>query len=495
MIELYRLADACILPGFDGTTAPDWVRRRLAEGLAGVVLYHENIVDRAQLTDLTRVLRAENSDIVIGIDEEGGDVTRLDLGTGSPWPGNLALGVVDDPQLTHYVASHIGADLAGCQVNLNLAPVVDVNTDPYNPVIATRAFGANPELVARHAVAYVTGMQDSGVAACAKHFPGHGPTTVDSHHDLPVVGMSRTDYEAEAFPPFRAAIAAGVASVMTAHIALPAYDRLPATLSRVLLTEVLRGELGFSGAVITDSLEMQAVHDRFGIAGAGVRAIAAGADALCVGTRYGEARTRLLRDEIVAAVRHGELHVDRLAEAAGRMARLAADYQMEARLPGYVVPSDLMPGEVPLDGKGIGMEVARRAILAVGVSPLASAAYVIELDPVPTPAIGDATWGIGALLARELPGTRVLRVTEDRPAPADVWAAEPQRPLVVTVRDLHRHPWLARQLDRILQARPDAVVVEMGVPYVRPAATAYLATYGASHASAVAAVELLLGRR
>ncbi|HYI74538.1 MAG TPA: glycoside hydrolase family 3 N-terminal domain-containing protein, partial [Gaiellaceae bacterium] len=185
--ELERLAAACILPGFEGTRAPDWLRRRLADGLGGVVLYAWNVESRDQLRALTADLSAEREDVIVAIDEEGGDVTRLEADSGSSYPGNGALGVVDDVELTERVAASLGAELAAVGVNLDFAPVADVNTNAQNPVIGIRSFGADGELVARHVAAFVRGVQRAGVAACAKHFPGHGDTSVDSHLALPTV--------------------------------------------------------------------------------------------------------------------------------------------------------------------------------------------------------------------------------------------------------------------------------------------------------------------
>src|SRR5918996_2687555 len=203
----------CLLPGFAGLEAPEWLRRRLSEGLGGVVLFARNVRDREQVAALTAALRAERPDLLVAIDEEGGDVTRLEAASGSSYPGNHALGAVDDLELTEQVAAAIGSDLAGVGINLDLAPVADVNTNPQNPVIGVRSFGADPELVARHVAAFVSGLQRVGVAACAKHFPGHGATEQDSHEELPTVSEGLEN----ALLPFRAAVDGGVRCVMTAH--------------------------------------------------------------------------------------------------------------------------------------------------------------------------------------------------------------------------------------------------------------------------------------
>src|SRR5689334_2783531 len=246
--HLLRRADAVLQPGFVGTTPPAWVRRRLAGGLGGVTLFSRNIVDPAQVAALTAALRAENPDVVVAVDEEAGDVTRLESRTGSSRPGNLALGAVDDPELTEAVARDLGHELAAVGVTLNYAPDADVNSNADNPVIGVRSFGADPALVSRHTAAWVRGLQSAGVAACAKHFPGHGNTSVDSHHAAPMIEASREELFAVELRPFQAAVEAGVQAIMSAHLVVPAIDpEYPATLSRALLTDLLRDELGFDG--------------------------------------------------------------------------------------------------------------------------------------------------------------------------------------------------------------------------------------------------------
>lgn len=271
MDTLTRDALTVLQPGFTGTTAPTWLLRRLGEGLAAVGLFGRNIASPEQLATLTARLRAERDDVLVAIDEEGGDVTRLEARTGSSFPGNLALGAVDDTALTRAVALELGRRLAACGVNLNWAPSADVNSDPDNPVIGVRSFGADPALVARHTAAYVEGMQAAGVAACTKHFPGHGDTAVDSHHDMPRIDADLETLHARELVPFRAAVAAGTKAVMSAHILLPALDpALPATLSPAALHGLLRapateGGLGFDGLIVTDGMEMRAIAATYGI--------------------------------------------------------------------------------------------------------------------------------------------------------------------------------------------------------------------------------------
>ncbi len=295
--SLGRLADALLIPPFPGHRAPGWVLAALAGGLAGVTVFGPNIDGAEQLGALIARLRAAADEPVIAIDEEGGDVTRIAHLTGSPYPGNAALGAVDDPALTRAVYQALGTDLAALGVNLNLAPSVDVNTEAGNPVIGTRSFGADPVVVARHAAAAVAGLQSAGVAACAKHFPGHGSTSIDSHDTVATVAGSMELIAARDLPPFVAAIEAGVRAVMPGHLRVPGLTgELPASLSAAAQAGLLRGELGFAGVIVSDALEMRAVSGPYGIPEAAVMAVAAGTDLLCFGRDQDEATYLAVRD-------------------------------------------------------------------------------------------------------------------------------------------------------------------------------------------------------
>ncbi|MGH3399256.1 MAG: glycoside hydrolase family 3 protein, partial [Streptosporangiaceae bacterium] len=322
---LDRLADAVLIPPFPGHGAPPWVLAALAGGLGGVTLYGPNIDSAGQLARLTAALRAADPDAVIAIDEEGGDVTRIAHQQGSPYPGNAALGAVDDVALTEAVYAALGADLAALGVSVNLAPAVDVNTAADNPVIGTRAFGSDTALVARHAAAAVTGLQSAGIAACAKHFPGHGSTRLDSHHVIATVDASMELLARRDLPPFAAAITAGVRAVMPSHLRVPELTGdLPASLSPAALTGLLRGELGFTGVIVSDGLEMRAVSEVYGIPETAVLAVLAGTDLLCLGRDQDQRMYLDVRDALVEAVRSGRMPGDRLEDAAARVAGLRA---------------------------------------------------------------------------------------------------------------------------------------------------------------------------
>jgi beta-N-acetylhexosaminidase len=234
---LGRLAEAILIPPFPGAAAPRWLLSALSRGLAGVTLFGPNIAAPQQVAALTSSLRAAAArdlsdlsglpDPVIAIDEEGGDVTRVAFSSGSPYPGNAALGAVDDVALTQAVYRAIGLDLAALGINFNLAPCADVLGSADSPVVGTRSFGADTDLVSRHTAAAVAGLQGAGVAACAKHFPGHGRTGTDTHLAMATIEGGLTELYRRDLPPFAAAIQAGTIAVMPSHLRVPA-DRRPA---------------------------------------------------------------------------------------------------------------------------------------------------------------------------------------------------------------------------------------------------------------------------
>jgi beta-N-acetylhexosaminidase len=447
-------AAACLFPGFYGETVPDWLKGLLAEGLGGIVLFSRNIVSPEQVAELTSALRAEQPDLIVATDEEGGDVTRLETSTGSSFPGNLALGAVDDPALTRRVGSAIGGELAAVGIDLDLAPVADVLVDPASAIVGVRSFGSDPQLVARQVGAFVEGLQSAGVAACAKHFPGHGETVADSHLELPSSDASLDVLHERALPPFAAAVEAGVRAVMTAHIRFAAFGDEPATWNPAVV-ELLRTELGFDGVVMTDALEMQGAGGPEGIQQSAVRALAAGADALCLGADLTPEQVEGVHAAVVAGVPE-----ERLAEAARRVAELAA----------WTSPQ-------PLQDREAGAEAARRALRVEGDPAVRDGPLVVELRPEPSIAAGESDHGLGELLRAE-----TVRLHEgDRLPPLDA-----DRPLVLVLRDAHRHPW---QRELVV---PDAVVVETGVPEWRPdGARAFVATNGPGRANLQAAAEAI----
>jgi beta-N-acetylhexosaminidase len=517
---LGRLADA-LIPPFPGRAAPAWVLEALSDGLAGVTVFGPNIGSQEQLAGLIAQLRTSarepigpaglpgasgrgwaGREPIVAIDEEGGDVTRIAHLTGSPYPGNAALGAVDDPALTRAVYRALGADLAALGVTLNLAPSVDVNTAADNPVIGTRSFGADPRVVARHAAAAVTGLQSAGVAACAKHFPGHGSTSIDSHHTIATVSGSLDLIRRRDLPPFAAAIEAGVRAVMPGHLLIPGLaGDLPASLSAAAQTGLLRGELGFEGVIVSDALEMRAVSAPYGIPEAAVMAVAAGTDLLCFGRDQDQATYLQVRDALVAAVRSGRLPASRLEESAARVQDLrdwvtAARQLASAQLPeaGY---AGLAGGSAPVRAD-VGLAAARRALQATGELAPVTDPVLVEIVPPSNIAVGTVPWGLSRWVR---PGSvyRISTGPDESGAPGgaagvigEVLAATAGgRALVIVVRDAHRYPVARAVVGELLAASPAAIVVEMGLPMWYPPTDSYVATFGATRASSLAAAELL----
>lgn len=491
------LADAILIPPFPGTTAPRWLLEALGRGLAGVTFFGPNVV--GDTPTLTASLRAAAPvEPVIAIDEEGGDVTRVAYASGSSYPGNAALGAVDDVTLTRAVHAAIGADLFRLGINTNLAPDADVLDLDGSAVVGTRSFGPDPALVARHVAAAVAGLQSSGVAACAKHFPGHGSTGDDSHLSLATVSGTLEEIRTRDLPPFVAAIAAGSLAIMPGHLRVPELTgALPATLSPAAVTGLLRGELGFTGVVICDALEMKAASAVFGIPEAAVLAVIAGVDLLCLGRDTDEAMYHAIRAALADAVAAGRLPGGRLEEAAARVASLrarlaAARDAQEAAAglePGKVGSSGVLAG-VGVDagdtGDGIGLVAARRALRRSGPVPTALVdPLIVEIEPEENIAAGRFAWGFEPWAAVK----RVDPAAGDGAAAGSILAASSGRALVLAVRDARR---VLPLIEEVLAARPGAVIIEMGVPaWTPPPETAYLATYGASRVCAQAAAEAL----
>lgn len=453
---------AVLLPGFVGTTLPEWLAERLRDGLAGVCLFGQNVVSIHQLRELTSTIRAANPLAIVAIDEEGGDVTRLFDRTGSPYPGNAILGRIDDPRYTEQVAENVGWQLRLAGVDLDFAPDVDVNSNPDNPVIGVRSFGADPDLVARHSAAWVRGLESTGTAGSAKHFPGHGDTAKDSHLALPQIDRSLDGLRARELVPFVAAIAAGTRAIMTSHIMVPQVDPiLPATFSTMLLQRLLRGELGFDGVIVSDALDMVGASGEIGIPEAAIRAITGGCDLLCLGTENTGVQLSEIANGIHSAVRTGRLAESRLAEAASRNAALASSLRADdqhIRIPEYIAA----------DQPAFDLE---RTMATFDYSPgltVESGHRLITFDTVANVAVGKSPWGVGAA------GADVLQVHEGDSVDFSA-AGQP----VLIGKANHLHPWVSDTIDRVRREHPSTIVVDMGWPG-DDREYADIATFGAS---------------
>ena len=260
-----RLAASRLILGFNGLSVPSDIRAfcKVADP-AGFILFARNVEEVGQVLELNKELKAtvrpENPPI-LSVDQEGGRVRRI---RDTDWPPMRWVGNINQDDVTAAVATGIAKELIAMGFNTNWAPVADVDSNPKNPVIGDRAFSRSPQQVARHVVQFLQHFHQNGIIGCAKHFPGHGDTDLDSHFDLPIVEKEVPDIEQCELFPFQAAVQAGVALIMTAHVIFPAYDEHhPATMSQAILQNILRKKMGYNGLIVSDDMEMKAVRGRW----------------------------------------------------------------------------------------------------------------------------------------------------------------------------------------------------------------------------------------
>jgi len=329
MDEFERQGARCVFVGIKGTTPAPAELELVRRGVGGVILFARNVAEPAQVAELTRNLKAAApGPLLICVDQEGGRVQRLRPPHWTAWPSMRRLGEIDQQggldgmsgtAIAERMGEMIARELAACGIDVDFAPVMDVDTNPDNPVIGDRSFSRDPRRVARLGVALAQGLERSGVASCAKHYPGHGDTSQDSHLTLPRLAHDEKRLWEVELVPFVAAARAGIASLMTAHVRFETFDRLPATLSPVAL-RLLRRDVGFRGCCISDDLEMRAISDIWGVPDAAELSITAGCDAVLVCHTLQHQHDAI--DAIARGARAGPLPRERLAEAASRMETL-----------------------------------------------------------------------------------------------------------------------------------------------------------------------------
>lgn len=538
-----------VMAGIEGTRPGEDARTLIVEHrIGGVILFARNIETPDQVGRLTNELQAMavqqagGLPLLIAVDQEGGQVIRIQHAT--HLPGAMAFGAAADPDLAYRAARQVARELRAMGINLNFAPVMDVNNNPKNPVIGIRSFGEDPGLVARLGAATIRGYQDGGVLATAKHFPGHGDTDVDSHIALPTVPHDRERLDAVELFPFRAAIEAGVGVIMSAHVTFPAIDPtpgLPATLSRPVLTGLLREELGFEGLIFTDAMEMGAIVNTYGIKEAAVMAVQAGADVVLVGwpkdwrmaleavTALEEAALsgKIAPERIDASVRRILAAKERLGLLPGRgvgatavSAGSAGASPEEALVEAVATPPQVDTAQIRElvggpDGEALALEAARRSVTVVqdrdGLLPLSG--HVLLLvpqvrgltgaeNPDGARRPGGPETPLGSFIARE--GLQV----DERTYPLNPSATE--RSWIITqARSAdavvlatynawqNQHAGQASLAHELVDAGARLVVVALRDPYdlsQMSDVSTYIALYGITPAQLQAAAEILSGR-
>ena len=484
MTSINELARGVILAGFEGETLDP----ALPE-FGGYVLFARNVASLAQvraLTDALRTRRSGSASPIVAIDQEGGRVARQRYDV-EPMPSMMALGAAADLELAGRAGEQVAFDLRRAGCTLNLAPVLDLSSFPGNTVIGTRSLGSDPEAVAALGAAYAAGLERGGIAACYKHFSGHGATAVDSHYALPYIDSELATLRVRDLVPF-AHVAASALAMMPAHIVVRDLDDThPATTSRRVVTDLLRGELGFDGVVITDCLQMDALAQSGGAVANGVAALATGCDLLTVS--HSVELALQLANAIERAVGDGTLPRERLEEAYGRVMRLRETAQPP-------LPLDEFPPH-----PGVGREIARRGITLVRgfahADPLAT--IVVSFESIQTEGINVVAEPAESL-RRESPALKELRLPLD-PSAEQVEAARREiaasgrRPLLLA-RRAHLHPQQAAAIDAVVADAADSIVVSMLEPFDVPLfarARHVLAAYGDDIASIGGLADVLFG--
>jgi len=484
--------------GFDGT-APEDVPGDLIARAAGAILFARNLVNPVQARALIDSIAGASGDAarpLVAIDEEGGPVSHLSA-VATPMPSAMAMAAAGDLQLTQRAYAAIGRELAALGFNLDLAPVADLNDEPRNPIIGLRSFGDQPDRVSDHVAAAIRGLHAAGIAAIAKHFPGHGSTVEDSHLGLPVVEFESERTRAAHLAPFRAAVAAGADAVMTAHVAFPALDPSgsAATLSRPIIDGVLRSELGFDGVVCSDAMEMRAVAGAHDPASAALAALDAGVDVLLYGN-VRDARSAL--DGLRAAAFDGSLAQERIDRSLDRITRLRE----------RLGPRPREAPETDQDCRALAADIARRAITLVRDSgrllPLRLAAgtrlFVANFSETGSKSTARVSSVIGKALAAS--GARVQEQQRELDPAGHgykqlLMAATASDAIIAVTRSLAMHPLQARAASDLALLGKPLVVVAAREPYDAafvPDEASVVASFGDSGLALEAAADVLLGR-
>ncbi len=494
-----------LIVGIGGKQVSQVARAHITKRFAGgIILFGRNIQSPQQVARLTMALQqvAQQTPnaipLFIALDQEGGIVARLKKGV-TVFPGNLALGATRSERLAEKAGEITAIELAAVGVNLNFAPVMDINTNPRNPVIGVRAYGESPMLVSQLGTAYIRGLQANGVLATAKHFPGHGDTHLDSHKKLPTVRHDKERMDTVELAPFRAAIRARVAAIMSAHILYPLLDAdTPATLSHRILTGVLREQLGFEGLIITDDLEMQAIDAHYQTGNAAVMAIQAGADIVMV--PWTLKKQQQAYNALRNAVTRGDISRNRLNESVRRILKAKSEFGMfKPRAGGTISARDL--------GNPRHLEIAQ-TIATQAITVVKNSDAILPLNAEsrkPVMLISASRLFANAFLKAHTDTAHISHVK----IPKQLDAAQllpqlmRQQPSVIVAGITNaQQAELMHQLAQNTQNTQDTltpiVVVSLASPYLLghcPDVAAALAAYDGNYYSALAAVEVIFGKQ
>ncbi len=498
-LSLEEKVGQLFVAGFDGHTPTDEIEKLVAERyLGGVIYFSRNVESADQLRTLSRTLQGFVPDDVpplfITIDQEGGRVARLSWGT--ELPSAMALGAADDPELAAQAGDAVGRELRSLGIDIDLAPVLDVNNNPDNPVIGVRSFGEHPEHVAELGANFANGLQDASVVACGKHFPGHGDTAVDSHLDLPVIDHDRERLDAVELLPFRRAIEDGIGAVMTTHIAFPTITgdaERPATLSRDVVTGLLREELGFDGLVLTDCMEMNAIAEGVGTPEGCVQAVEAGCNQIFVS--HTPRKQHAAIDAVIDAVESGRIPEEQIDAAIRRVL-----HAKEAYGTGYV-GSEKEWKSAAADCRSVARTVAENGVTLVRDDvdslPLSTddnvSVYEFESGDGTIAEESHDSGGEFAAALSDAGLTVDATVLRESESPKSV---DGDSPTVVCTANAASNPEQVDAVHDLLAAGANPVVVATRNPYdlsAMPEVETYLTAYDDTPASLAAVADLLAG--
>ena len=491
-LKVKDLVGRLLLLAFEGDVAP--IERVDEFSPAGFLYYPSNVTSTEATRRSTRALQdAADYPLLFGVDQEGGPFTTYRVDDATVFPGNMALAATGQPVLARQIGAATGEELAYAGFNLNFAPVVDVNSNPDNPIIGVRSFGADPATVAAFGVAYLEGLEDAGVAGVAKHFPGHGDTDVDSHLGLPSVAGDRARLDALELIPFRALVEADVPGVMTAHVVFPALEPgVPATLSSAALTDLLQDDLGFEGMTVTDFMDMQAITDHYSAGEAAVRSVVAGADLVLLGSDL--ETQRQVYGALQEAVSSGRLSEARVRDAVAQTEAVARSYRpaWNAARPDYDAH------------RALAVEVATAGATLLrneDVLPLEPDERVVVIAPQPD-LFGEPPH-LGTVLSRHHKHVESV-VIDENPTEADIAAAVAAAANADKIV-LGSYHWLGSfpeglnaLVNRLGAARVPLTLVALGNPdslrFLDAQDDAYLAVYGYREANLEGAARVITGQ-